>query len=262
MLEFIIGSDNLKKKTKIKYKKNTLLKIIIILLSVVIITVFGFFIYVGDYYHADIKSIETFNESKEIKKEIKNDKFITYSKDNPNIGFIFYPGGKVEHLAYEPLMMSLAENNIFCVLTKMPYNLAVFDINAAKEIQKLYPEIDTWYIGGHSLGGSMAASFLENNHTQYNGLILLGSYSTSNLKNTNLSVLSIYGSNDNVLNIEKYKKNKNNLPVNFQETIIDGGNHSYFGMYGNQNGDGKASITNEEQINKTTNLIITFIKEN
>ena len=93
--------------------------------------------------------------------------------------------------------------------------------------------------------------------SHYEGLILLGSYSTAEVT---LPVLSIYGSEDGVMNREKYEKNKENLPSDFVEIIIEGGSHAYFGMYGNQNGDGKASITNEEQINKTTDLIITFIK--
>ena len=143
----------------------------------------------------------------------------------------------------------------------MPYNLAVFDIDAAKEIQRLYPEIDIWYIGGHSLGGAMAASFLEENHSNYNGLILLGAYSTTNLSKTKLNVLSIYGENDQILNKEKYKENKKNLPTTFKEIIIKGGNHAYFGMYNKQKDDGIAAITNEEQIDQTTNAIINFINE-
>ena len=107
----------------------------------------------------------------------------------------------------------------------------------------------------------MAASFLEKNHSNYNGLILLGAYSTTNLSKTKLNVLSIYGENDLILNKEKYKENKKNLPTTFKKIIIKGGNHAYFGMYNKQKGDGIASITNEEQINHTTNAIINFINE-
>ncbi len=80
-------------------------------------------------------------------------------------GLIFYPGGKVEYTAYQPLMAACAERDILCVLVEMPFNLAVFDINAADGIQEQYPEVGHWYIGGHSLGGSMAASYLSK-HTE------------------------------------------------------------------------------------------------
>ncbi|MBQ3601265.1 MAG: alpha/beta hydrolase, partial [Lachnospiraceae bacterium] len=112
---------------------------------------------------------------------------------------MFYPGGKVEYTAYLPLMNSLAEEGILCVLLKMPFNLAVLDMNAADGIQEQFPEIENWYIGGHSLGGAMAASYLETHANDYQGLILLGSYSTADLSTTELEVLSIYGSEDTVL---------------------------------------------------------------
>ena len=142
----------------------------------------------------------------------------------------------------------------------MPFNLAVLDMNAADGIQEQYPEIENWYIGGHSLGGSMAASYLEKNVDDYEGLILLGSYSTADLSETDLDVLSIYGSEDKVMNHEKYADNKANLPDDFTEIIIDGGCHAYFGMYGAQDGDGTPTISNEEQISITAENIVKMIK--
>lgn len=147
-----------------------------------------------------------------------------------------------------------------CVLVKMPCNLAVLDINAADGIQEKYPEIEDWYIGGHSLGGSMAASYLANRTDDYEGLILLGSYSTADLSDTSLEVLSVYGSEDLVLNHEKYAKNRSNLPEGFTEIVIDGGCHAYFGMYGVQDGDGTPAITNEEQITRTVDSIAQFME--
>ena len=145
---------------------------------------------------------------------------------------------------------------------EMPFNLAVFDISAADGIQENYPEIKEWYIGGHSLGGSMAAAYLGDNIESYDGLVLLGSYSTEDLKDSGLEVLSIYGSEDEVLNKEKYDECKSNLPQDFCERIIDGGCHAYFGMYGEQEGDGSATVTNEEQMNITSKEIARFVGVN
>ena len=147
-----------------------------------------------------------------------------------------------------------------CVLVEMPFNLAVFDVNAADGIQKEYPEIEEWYIGGHSLGGSMAASYLADNAEDYEGLILLGSYSTANLSDSNLAVLSVFGSEDEVMNREKYQENRSNLPSGFTEYVIDGGCHAYFGMYGAQDGDGMPVITNEEQIRLTVENIVKIME--
>ena len=157
-------------------------------------------------------------------------------------------------------MAACADNGVLCVLVQMPFNLAVLDIHAAEGIQAAYPEIETWYIGGHSLGGSMAASHLSNHIDAYDGLILLGSYSTADLSETDLQVLSIYGSEDKVMNRVKYDENKANLPGDFIEVVIDGGCHAYFGMYGPQDGDGKATISNEEQIILTAAHILKMME--
>ena len=238
-------------------------KIFIVLSSVVLslLLIIGVFaIYVSDYYHADIDKINEFDSIKNTTYQVLEDDTIVFDVENATTGVIFYPGGKVDYKAYLPLMASLAEEGILSVLVEMPFNLAVFDMNAADDIIDKYYNIESWYIAGHSLGGSMAASYLDKNHEKFDGLILLGSYSTADLSSTNLKVLSIYGSEDKVLNLTKYNECKTNMPSNFEEHIIEGGCHAYFGVYGPQDKDGIPSISNEEQISNTVNLIIIFLE--
>ena len=216
-------------------------------------------IYLGDYYRADHDTIGAFLPQGTTWKE-EPDGTIVFEPEGATKGLIFYPGGKVEYTAYVPLMQMCAENGILCVLIEMPFNLAVFDINAADGIQKEYPEIEDWYIGGHSLGGSMAASYLADHAEDYKGLVLLGSYSTADLSDTDLAVLSVFGSEDQVMNRQKYEENKSNLPNDFTECVIDGGCHAYFGMYGAQDGDGTPTITREEQIRLTVESIVRIME--
>lgn len=216
-------------------------------------------LYVNDYYRADSKAIAEFEVENAVAKKVLEDDTIVYEGEEVNVGLIFYPGGKVEYTAYEPLMKSLASEGVLCMLVEMPFNLAVLDVDAADGLCELYPEIEEWYIGGHSLGGSMAASHLSKNLSEYTGLVLLGSYSTADLSQTGVEVLSIYGSEDKVLNHEKYLEYKNNLPADFIELVIDGGCHAYFGMYGEQEGDGTPEISNAEQIDITTEVIMELI---
>lgn len=223
-------------------------------LLVILLLVGVFFIYVGDYYRADTDAIEAFCDTTPTSvREEKISGALVYSAEHGGCdkGFIFYPGGKVEYTAYEPLMRELASHGVLCVLMKMPFNLAVFDINAADGIKEKFPAVTEWYIGGHSLGGSMAASYLEKHSGTFSGLVLLASYSAANLNKGELSVLSIYGSEDKVLNRKKYESNKKNLPEDLLEIVIEGGNHAFFGTYGQQKGDGEANISNAEQIKKT-----------
>ena len=180
-----------------------------------------------------------------------------FAPESPQAGFIFYPGGKVEYTAYAPLMLELAERDILCVLLEMPLNLAVLDLAAAEGIPEQYPEIDTWYIGGHSLGGSMAASYAAEHSEEYAGLVLLASYSTAELGD--IDVISLYGSEDGVLNREKYREYRGNLPDDTVETVIEGGNHAGFGSYGFQKGDGESQISGEEQVDMTKEALAKFI---
>ena len=216
-------------------------------------------IYLGDYYRADHDAIGAFLPQGTAWRE-EPDGTVVFEPEGATKGLIFNPGGKVEHTAYIPLMQACAENGILCVLVEMPFNLAVLDINAADGIQKQYPEIKDWYIGGHSLGGSMAAAYLADHAEEYKGLVLLGSYSTKDLSDTDLAVLSVFGSEDTVMNREKYEENKPNLPSDFTEYVIDGGCHAYFGMYGAQDGDGTPTVTNEDQILITVEHIVRMMK--
>ncbi len=236
-------------------KKKLLIGLIsVFVVTAVVITACG--IYVSDYYHAETDSIAAFKPF--VSKNEIEDGMVVFNAEKAIAGLIFYPGGKVEYSSYEPLMKACAERGITCVLVEMPFNLAVLDMNAADGIQEKYPEIEKWYIGGHSLGGSMAASYLSENSDAFEGLVLLGSYSTADLSVTEVSVLSLYGSEDMVMNREKYDENKTNLPDDFTEIVIDGGCHAYFGMYGNQEGDGTPTITQSEQIEFTAEKIAGF----
>ena len=212
----------------------------------------------GDYYRADEAAIGAFLPQGSSWKEEPNGN-IVFAPEGATKGFIFYPGGKVEYTAYIPLMQACAERGIMCVLVEMPFNLAVLDMNAADGIIDDYPEIESWYIGGHSLGGAMAAAYLEKNHGDFDGLVLLGAYSTADISELNISVLSVFGSEDKVMDMAKYEECKSNLPRGFTEYLIDGGCHAYFGMYGYQDGDGTPTVTNDEQIIFTAEKIAELV---
>lgn len=178
-------------------------------------------------------------------------------------GIIFYPGGRVNYKDYLPLMTLCAQKGITCVLVKMPFDFAVFDISAARKIIKQLPEIKNWYMAGHSLGGAMAAAFISRHKKEFNGLILLAAYTTHNLSASGLRVLSIYGSRDGVLNMKKYQKYKKNLPAEnngLTEYIIEGGNHAQFANYGAQKGDFGPDISVGQQQKITAEVITVWVE--
>ena len=234
---------------KRKVKKRILVPVIFV---VVMVVVFG--IYVNDYYHANEYAKAALQSDDDVEVLQLEEGLWTFMPDDPEAGLIFYPGGKVEYTAYAPLMRELAERDILCVLVEMPCNLAVLDVDAASGIPQQYPEIDVWYMGGHSLGGSMAASYIAKHRDEYDGLVLLASYSTVNLSQTDLTAVSLYGTEDTVLNMEKYQKYSKNLPQGTLEKEIEGGCHAFFGCYGAQDGDGVPAISNEDQIEITADI--------
>ena len=172
-----------------------------------------------------------------------------------DVALIFYPGGNVDPYAYEDLCNSLVQNGIPVIVAKMPMKLAIFGINRANGIIRDYPDVDHWYIGGHSLGGAMAAIWTAKHQDDVDGVIFLAAYSTKDL---DVPVLSIYGTNDGVLNMKSYNKNLNRLS-DVDEYIIEGGNHCQFGSYGFQKGDNDATISHDEQIYKTVESIVSFM---
>lgn len=185
-----------------------------------------------------------------------------YFFDGPgtDAAFVFYPGAKVEASSYAPLMSSLSESGIDCYLCQMPENLALLDRDLADDIRSAGSRPDNytkWFIGGHSLGGAVASMYLADCEENWDGLILLAAYPTDKLS---IPTLSIYGTEDGVLNREKYAKaDADGLwPEDFTQVTIKGGNHAGFGDYGNQKGDGTAAITAEKQQAETVSAILEF----
>lgn len=176
--------------------------------------------------------------------------------------FIFYPGGLVEEDAYIPLMSKIAkEVEIAIFIRKMPFNLAILNGKGANTILKEYSYIDDWYIGGHSLGGVMASSFILDSNEIFKGLILLASYPMDKKPLTSIEapVLSIVGSLDGLVTEEVFNNSKALLPPTTEYIVIEGGNHAQFGTYGEQKGDLPASITEEDQQKITVDVIKEFI---
>lgn len=178
-------------------------------------------------------------------------------------GIIFYPGGLVDAHAYIPLFSNeqLLNLSVKSVIVKMPLNLAVFDANEAKNVINEFPNIKKWFIAGHSLGGAMACTAVNNNKDLFDGLILMAAYPASNvdLSAWRGKVLSIRGDNDLLTTAEDIEDTKNQLPLDTDYFTIEGGNHAGFGQYGIQNKDGENELSKPSQIEVTIEKIINFM---
>lgn len=238
-------NDKVKKQKKITWIMLTVVVVILILVG-------AFYVYTLDYYRAS-EDVHQLIASEKQNIDITHKIMVVNPEETEarEIGLIFYPGGKVEAIAYLPLLYKLSQKGITCFLIEMPFNLAVFDINAANSVFEKYPEIKTWFIAGHSLGGAMASSYMKKNYNKVDGLILMGAYP---INDAEVATLAIYGSEDVNLDRTKLENTENKIE-------ISGGNHAYFGNYGEQKGDGKATITREEQQEIAVKEIIEFINK-
>ena len=195
---------------------------------------------------------------------VSQDGWVTFqpASGQPDTGVIFYPGGRVNFRAYAPLASELAQQGYLVTIVPMPFNLAIFGANRAEEVIAAYPEIDTWVIGGHSLGGAMAASFVYNNPDAVDGLFFLAAYpaSSQSLADSPIKVLSISGTNDGLANPEKIAASVPLLPADTVFYPIEGGNHAQFGWYGAQSGDNPATISREEQQQIVLEKLVYFLE--
>ena len=166
---------------------------------------------------------------------------------------IFYPGARVDAASYAPLLHRLAEEGVDVFLVEMPLHFALFGEDRADAIMAQY-DYARWYIGGHSLGGAMAASYASKHGEALKGVILCAAYPTSELDD-DLTEILLYGSEDQVVNLEKIEAGEQYAPTDYTETVIAGGNHAQFGSYGFQKGDGTASISAEQQWEEAAELI-------
>jgi hypothetical protein len=174
---------------------------------------------------------------------------------------IFYPGGRVDYRAYAPLLRPIAAQGYLVVLVPMPLNLAVFGVEKAQEVIAAFPEIKHWAIGGHSLGGSMAAQFVINHPNEISGIAFWASYPGSSMAGLSIPVVSISGGNDGLATPAKIDAARGLLPAATRYVAIQGGIHAQFGSYGAQPGDGTAGLPASAQWDQTIQATVELLSQ-
>ncbi len=179
----------------------------------------------------------------------------------PEAGLVLYPGGRVDYRAYAPLARAIAQEGYLVVVPRMPLNLAVLAPAVAQDIITAFPEIEHWSVGGHSLGGAMAAQFAGQNPELVQGLVLMAAYPAGSLdlSTSEIQAVSIYGSLDGVAPPERILAAGGQLPPSTEFVEIRGGNHAQFGWYGPQSGDNQAEISRADQQDQTVAAVIALL---
>ncbi len=235
-------------------------KVLTFIVTFLVIFLVGAVVYFNTYYRATQEAVAFLDGNVNVK--VAQDNGLTfYDGYGENALYIFYPGASVDTAAYAPLLSNIAERGVDCVAVDMPLHMAMLGRMKAAEVIEKY-QYDEYYVGGHSLGGAMA-EFFSSRYGMENGLkgfVGLAAYGTEPLP-AGFRYLSIIGSEDKVINREGYDSAKELWPEGAVEYVIEGGNHSGFGLYGQQSGDGETALYGLEQIYITAMQTVDFIKE-
>ena len=159
-------------------------------------------------------------------------------------GLVFVPGAKVDPYAYMYKLSGIVEDGVTVVITKPTLNLAIADLRPLDAFTSAAPGVERWFVGGHSLGGVKACQYAEGGDTA--GVVLFGSYCSSDLSGSGLPVLSFVGENDGLSTPEKVEGAAGNLPDDAVTIDIPGANHADFGDYGVQPGDGESTADDSD----------------
>ena len=232
-------------------------KWLIVVPGVLAVLAAAFLIYTSRYYHADDTARAALISDNAV-TVIRTDYGWLFDGPSEETALVFYPGAKVEAEAYAPMLHLLAEKGMDVCLVEMPFRLALFGMNSAWDVIQKH-SYSRWFTGGHSLGGAMAANYAASHGARVSGVILFAAYPTKQLDDM-LTEISIYGTEDGILNLGKMVSRRNYAPKAFYECMIEGGNHAQFGNYGEQQRDGKALISAEEQQAQAVEFIIQHIQ--
>lgn len=236
--------------------------ILTIFLTLVLVAVVAFILWAGSARKPQIEALQAMESNDLV--DVKTGRWLVFcpKEKDPDVGFILYPGARVDARAYSPAAQAIAAEGYLVVIVPMPLNLAAFAIKRASAVINAFPHIIHWAIGGHSHGGAMASIFAYNNPATVKGLVLWSSYPVkSNSSAQDMAAASIYETLDGRSVMKSIDAYRNRLPTHTRWTPIEGGCHAQFGWYGLQKNENVPTISHEEQQEIITTATLDFLTQ-
>lgn len=255
----LLYNDENNSKQKKEDKSKIIKRRIITLITILIIFVIGFFIWLSNGYSLQANDMKYLQSNSKVEVTVDgNYTYFTPKNVDATKGFIFYPGERVDSSSYAKLCNNVASYGYKVVAVDMPFNYANFGKNKATKVIEENPQITKWVIGGDSIGGTVACEYAVNNKN-VEGIVLISSYPRENISELGFKVLSLWGSKDNVVDYKELINSKEQLPKDTKYVEIEGANHSQFANYGMYSGDEEALISSDEQMDITVRNIVNFL---
>lgn len=177
----------------------------------------------------------------------------------PQKALLFYPGARIDPAAYAYKLSAVAEQGVAVVIAKPVAHFALLDSTSIASYEALLPDVQQWYVGGHSLGGVKACQVAGDAQNNFKGLVLLAAYCSNDLSKTSIKALSIGGGNDQLTTQQQITNNKSLMPAQTTYQTVNGLNHAGFGDYGAQSGDGQMTINNDDARYQIAQTIAKFM---
>ena len=192
--------------------------------------------------------------------QVSRGEYLVFTPANVAVdrGLIFYPGGKTDPTSFAPLLRALAEAGLRVVAVPMPLNTAFLDVDSATRAIAAFPDINHWFLAGHSLGGVAAAMYAQTNANRLDGLILWAAYPAADISSPGLDVLSIYAHDDLNTTLGDISKHQDWLPENTVYVEIEG-NHWQFGHFSDSQNQQPQKISREQQQSQILSATLAFI---
>lgn len=222
---------------------------LLVILALLVVGVIGFFVWANLAMGPMAEAQPALQSDAQV--QVTTERWLEFTplKRTPTTGLIIYPAARVNPRSYAPAAHTIAAGGYEVIIVPMPSNFALFAPNRAADVIAAFPQIEHWVVGGHSLGGAMAARFARINSALLDGMVLWAAYPGGNddLSATDLAVSVIYGSADALTPPQDVDAVRQLLPADTRYVLIEGGNHAQFGWYGDQGGDNPASISRDDQ---------------
>ena len=158
-------------------------------------------------------------------------------------GLVYSPGARVDVRATAAVLRPLAEAGYLVVALKEPLGIAFTSPNQSASAMAAFDVVDTWAVGGHSLGGVVAASFAATHDDEVGGLLLHASYPSGDMSTADVEVTSVWGSRDGLTTPDKIEASRADLPATTELVEVPGAVHAFFADYGAQPGDGRPTTS-------------------
>ena len=173
-------------------------------------------------------------------------------------GILYFPGARVDPYSYLYPLADIAAAGTTVVVVDPLFNMALLDSKGVSELTTGFPDITSWVLAGHSLGGVKAC--MEASHPAVTHLVLFASYCANDISDLDIEVFQVIGDRDGLLDDSLRREAESLLPPGQHRTFtIRGANHADFGTYGPQPGDGESVYSNRVMRTMITGALTTHV---